>query len=479
MSRERISEVYGLTRSQGSLDFVDVFDDADVEVYVDPQAIRLLDSEWAKECVYLVQDFFSTVLKAIGSGDLTTAKSLLLQLREPNEVRLGQSVGRPRGSALGDVLAGLVLDSLASSAAVQTGLLRDLEDTALMIEHVDRDRISDVTINIIREPLIAYTQRMCDRYGIPLQQGVESGPMWDPRGHEWYSESVELPVTSHDKLILVPKAIVRRQLSYNADQYYRHYIAPALQREEIERGSSLVELLANGTPRVTKEAIYEKYGSGKKAVVRETLIRPHLLADYRKAKVIERDGPLGHEQLSDRTGAPSPDFTKLLDNVLKVQPGFQGATAYHEAVESLLSALLYPSLVMPILEQEIHGGRKRIDISYTNVVADHTFFAWIANHYPASNVFVECKNISKDPNNPELDQLQGRFSPSRGKVGLLLYRQSSKKETIVQRCIDAAHDDRGFIIPIDDDDLRLLVQQRVDGVEDFGLLRERFNRLVL
>jgi hypothetical protein len=103
----------------------------------------------------------------------------------------------------------------------------------------------------------------------------------------------------------------------------------------------------------------------------------------------------------------------------------------------------------------------------------------VAQHHPAANVFVECKNYSGDPGNPELDQLAGRFSPTRGKLGLLCCRTFDDKALFVQRCRDTALDDRGFIIALDDDDLLALLRLRGAGqnAEIFRFMRERFEEL--
>ena len=54
----RVSKEFDLGRSQSELEFVDVELAGDTPLFVDPRALRLHDSEWASECVALVQIFF-------------------------------------------------------------------------------------------------------------------------------------------------------------------------------------------------------------------------------------------------------------------------------------------------------------------------------------------------------------------------------------------------------------------------------------
>jgi hypothetical protein len=203
------------------------------------------------------------------------------------------------------------------------------------------------------------------------------------------------------------------------------------------------------------------------------------LARYKKSKENEKYNPLSLDDITNIEGQAPPDWPALLRKVLQCRPGTSDAVRYEKATEGLLTGLFYPNLTNPIPQHKIHDGRKRIDITYTNM-GTHGFFAWLAKHYPSAHVFVECKNYTCEINNPELDQLSGRFSPSRGKVGLIVCRQFEDKQLFMSRCKDTAQDGRGFIIALDDEDLTELVQIRTadDGFLEWPLLRERFNQLI-
>jgi hypothetical protein len=476
----RVSGYFKRNRTQPTLDFVDVDVFGDAAVFVDPRALRLLPSRWGDECVSLVQNFFGVVLRAIKKKEHVRARQLLSALREPNETHLGFSKAQARGRALGRASARDVWEALSKSEAVSSGLLEDLEDTILMVEGVSSDIISDITTNIIRQPLIEYTQSMAKLYGIPLTPDVTSGPLWDPKQSTWFSEYVPLPTTKWGRLLLVPKIIVRRRMEYDADEYYRHYLLDHLREVELDANSELVTLLKDGSPRVRKKDLIEKYGRGKSTIVRETRKYPEVLRRYREVKRTTHHPPLDHLDIADAEGSPPPNWDQLLKTLQDIPAGKESFDEYERAVEALLSAMFYPSLSYPQLQRGIHAGRKRIDIAYTNS-ATAGFFGWLAHNHAASHVFVECKNYEGDPGNPELDQLAGRFSPSRGQVGILTCRTFKNKALFIQRCRDTADDGRGFIIPLDDKDIASLVAERksVSMSVEYKLLRKRFEELVL
>lgn len=184
----RVSERYKLGMTQSQLDFVDVDTWTDVPVFIDPRALLLFDTEWANDSVALVKHFFGVVLEAIRGGEQSRADRLLTTLREPNETHLGLSRGRSAGRAIGPDKAVRIRAALERSEAVQTGLLTDLKDTILMIEGIGPDLISDITTNVIRGPLVRYTQDQAAEHGIAVET-VYVGPTWDPEAEDWQATS--------------------------------------------------------------------------------------------------------------------------------------------------------------------------------------------------------------------------------------------------------------------------------------------------
>jgi hypothetical protein len=136
-------------------------------------------------------------------------------------------------------------------------------------------------------------------------------------------------------------------LSYRFDEYYRHYLMPEMQQDEIDARTSLVELLRDGTPRVTKKKLYKKYGAGKLAVVEQTIKRPQVLKEYKDTKERKAPPPLEHEALAEIAGTMLPNWNKLLAELDAVPVGSDGAAAYENVIERILTAMLYPSLCHP------------------------------------------------------------------------------------------------------------------------------------
>ncbi|WP_431205991.1 hypothetical protein ACQ86E_14805 [Bradyrhizobium betae] len=447
----RFSKHFSLSLTQHELDFVDVSNTFDTPVYVDPYAIEIQNDVWAATASELIRVFFKEVLNAIRSKDIPRAINLMSHLTEPQETFLGVSSGNPAGRGVGPGQSRQLIRAIATSKAYKTGLLADLSEMALYVEGIDRDKISDLTTNIIREQLVDYTQKQCELYDIPTQQ--YSGPsLWDAKRKNWISKYVQLPFIKSTPVLLVPKYIVRRKLSLDSQEFYNKQITDYLIAENLRASSSLVHVLKSGEPKVYKSDVRKKHPKSKSFIADVVKSHPELLALYKDIARKERS----LSTFDDREDIPTltTACARLAEQFAKVPTGAKHADAYHRLTMGALTALFYPDLILPQKEWEVNDGRKRIDIVFTNN-ASVGFFAQRRDDpkLNANLVIVECKNYSSDLANPEFDQLLGRFDDNRGRFGIITCRSIDDYKAVKNRCLDAASRSRGYIIVLTDADM--------------------------
>lgn len=457
----RVSAWAGLHNRQAELDFVDVDTDRDTRLFVDPYAIDIRGDAWSSECSRHLRSFFNALITALRDGNDARATHLASHLHETNETFLGLSRGKPQGRGIGAEQALRILDALRKSRAVQTGLLSELAETELFIEGVGSDKISDLTTNILRGPLLAYTRSEAELWKMPLTGNTSLNPIWDPTQEDWTQAPRETIVIAGCPVILVPKFAVRRVLSLNSQEFYNNHMIPYLQQEYRNAGQALVQVLRSGERVVRKKAVKAAHPKYKPDLAAFAQQHPDVLAQYKR--LAGAKGVLESEEID-------PDFDErayagdLVRELAQIGIGSAQASEYHRYCIGALTFLFFPDLITPIREREIDQGRKRIDISYTNAAREGFFDSALRSpQMRAIQVPVECKNYNQDIANPELDQLTGRFSHVRGFLGLICCRLFTDKQRFIDRCKDAAVHRSQFVIALDDDDLALMLRNVEQG----------------
>ena len=472
-----IAEYFHLERSQAELDFVDIPIRRDLPLFVDPYSFTVQDDQWSLDCNEAILSFFQTALDCITSGDHARGQFLLDNLKEPNETHLGLSTTTPRGRGVSGKQALDLYRHLRRSPAATTGVISELSDCDLFVEGIGPDKISDITTNIIRRQLVTYTEEQCRIHNIPTQQ-VPSDRLWNTDSQRWSVEYVNLPVIGTWRVLLVPKGSVRWSIAFSPLEYYHQFVLNFLQAEHLAQSSALVEVLKNGRRIVTKRSLEERYPFSKGFLTEFTQRHPDVLETYKHS--LSLGSELTNEELEE--GFDSTEFARVLkEKLASIPSGENAATAYHYFMMGCLEFLFYPLLNYPVPQYRIHNGRKIVDIRFNNAAREGFFFAMRTHRaVRALYVLAECKNYSHEIANPELDQIAGRFSPARGRLGLLLARQFDDRERFIRRCRDTVNDDRGFILPLVDADIVQLLsfveERRKEELDRF--LNQRFAEIV-
>jgi len=481
----KFSEYFNTNKGQSGLDFVDIFLEKDIKLFIDPWAIRESSGQFSIECISVIDNFFQLLIKKISKGDDDGAIDMLSFSHEVKEMHLGNSLNSYNGLGMSDKQARDIFKALKESKAVKTGIIQDLEDCALMIEGINKDKISDMVANIIKLPLIRYTQEQCALYNIPTTK-VAAGYYWDTEEQNWVSVSAELPIVEvkgrSDKILLVPKSIVRRDLSLNYEEFYNMDILAFEQSRYLNACHSLVRTLKNGQKRAPfKKDIKKDVGKGKAVIVEYVTKHPELISLYkdRKNKLFKPISNLEILVSKKESFDEIADIDEKIDALKKLQGGKKDAYKYHDLTISILNILFYPHLSKPRKEDIIDSGRKKVDIVYNNDALSGFFMRAVRKSISADKVFFECKNYTEDIANPEIDQLAGRLTRNTSRLGFLLCRNIEDRQKVLSSCRFHYHGNGNCLIILDDNDIIKLLElkklEKEDEINDF--LNEKFDEL--
>lgn len=307
----RFSEKFGLNKTQFELDFVDIDLSKDIPLFIDPYFLALRNDPWSIDASRSIRSFFQQLINLIRAQKVDKAKELFFHLSEPNETCLGLSKGLPSGRGVGAEDAHKIFNSLLESSAVQTGVVEDIEDCRVFVTGVDKDKTSDMATNIIRKHLVEYTQHQCELWGIPIQDNVPSGFMWDRQRKEWINIYTKMLVIDGRKILLTPKGIVSFVKEYTAKKYLQHFVLNFLQNQHLLLNSALVQrsIGKDGSERVwvTKKSILEHDGPfSKEYLAQFTQEHPEVFAHFRTLTAYEVSS-VKNQEITDQS------FTEIVD----------------------------------------------------------------------------------------------------------------------------------------------------------------------
>lgn len=476
---QRFSHYFNLSSNQSELDFLDIYVNQDIPLFLDPYGIAAMGSKWSRDCETQIATYFQFLIDCIKAGDKRNTERLLNALHEVDEVSLGYSMGPPKGRGIGSVQAKEIQNAFENSQAAKSGDIKDIADCALMIPGINRDKISDITANILKRQLVIFTQEQCKLHSIPMQK-VAVNNAFDHDKFIFTSYRTELPVINGRAKILLPINSVRHVPELSKDKYYRNFVLEYLRAEHCHAGDSLATVLRTGKVVVRIGDLKNKYPLGVDFLYDFSKAHPTVLEKYkvelRRTSLKSGNSPVLETK---RKILSASDRARILADI---KPGNVDATNFHKITFDNLIYIFGNRLSNPFREKDINSGRKRIDIVFDND-DESGFFYRLSNIYKviSPKIFIECKNYGKELGNPELDQLLGRFSPNRGKFGIVICRSIKDKTTMVQRCKDALHEGKGCILVLEDKDINelLIHKDNKEEKEIDKFMRSKYDELIM
>ena len=185
----------------------------DSRVFVDPFAVFAdTDEQWRQEHDTIIE-YFHKAFETLARSNLRPTHQfykrtlVLMTFPEPREFRLGYGANHPDGSGSGPGLARLVVAAMVQ--AIQRGLedMRHFEELGILIEGINKDRISDITCNLLKPRLIKYTQEACRSLDLPMQTSRLKHSVYNELRWRWEDAEQLVPVdpVSGRPILLIPR----------------------------------------------------------------------------------------------------------------------------------------------------------------------------------------------------------------------------------------------------------------------------------
>lgn len=221
--RPRLTDFYGVLLAQADVDFAIPFLDEDIPLAVDPFLLWKSPSQQDNSLHLSIVNAFNHLGYLVARQKEADAAELLIEASECDEVGLGLSHNR-KGKRIGPNTAKQILSLFRNIPQYRDSGLVHIEEIQLFVDHIGRDKISDLSCSFVKSFLIDFTIDQCNKYGIPTEDS-DVPAIYNAKHNRFDTERVELPINPENKhpLIFVPKRWLRHVPWLSFDEYFSEY----------------------------------------------------------------------------------------------------------------------------------------------------------------------------------------------------------------------------------------------------------------
>ncbi|WP_249165665.1 hypothetical protein [Bradyrhizobium sp. AUGA SZCCT0431] len=428
--RPRLTDHFGILRSQAELDFAIPFLDEDIPLYVDPFLLWRSPSQQDQALHTSLVNAFNHLGQLVAKGDEQQAVTTLMAASECDEVGLGSSARR-HGKRIGPAKAQEIVSLFKRIPRYAQQGFRHFEEIQFFIDGISKDRISDISCSFLKSFLIDFTIQQCKALGIPIQpSNVEN--VYDYRKNKFDTlTGITLPVNPLDgkPLIFVPKRWLRFVPWLNYEDYFQNYCPQdeiSHKPEELTR----VEVLNYNRDHY---GVVDAYIEAKERTFEDA-----------------RNDPLFSQ-------IPVISARRKLNQIRKLPTGKENNAdkVYEDTIGQLLPSLFYPDLDFAQAQARTESGVSIRDLIFYNTRKTE-FLKEMLDDYGSRQITFELKNV-KHVEREHIDQINRYLADELGRFGVLVTRNPLKRAEF-QRTIDLWSGQRKSIVALTDDDITQMVE---------------------
>lgn len=257
----------------------------DTRLFIDPFLVFKSKDPLFEDSYSKMMEFFNRVFELVaesgGKRDhMSFRKAIaLLRFHEVNELCLGYSPNRTGAGPGRGWAEALVLNIVE---CIKRGIthVKHFEEVGLFSAGIGADMLSDITANLLKDRLVAFTQEICRLYNIPTRPVMLHNSFVDRRFWRWESNEVQLPFNpfKNTGILLVPKGFLKELPEINKKDFW-----DSISDNEILRNDLNYEISRNVDSQEIARIAIEHYGLVKEYVnqVEQRQPRPYdVITDF-------------------------------------------------------------------------------------------------------------------------------------------------------------------------------------------------------
>ena len=427
--RPRLTDYYGIQKSQSEVDFAIPFFDTDIPLYVDPFLIWKSPSFQDNSLHAAIMNSFNSIGFMANNGNDRLAVEQVVTASECSEVGLGTS-GNRKGRRISFKQSELIVRLFMEIPHLKSSGFLHIEEVALLVDGIGKDIVSDFACSYMKSFLIDYTTDQCNALGIPTKKcSVDN--VYDLRSRKFTKEDgVSLPVNpaNNEVITLVPKRWLRFGPWINFDNYFKNYCP---YDDAVNPGQKYEKV---------KILDYNRHNYGA--------VLSYVKEKERTASDCAND-PLFSQ-------IPVISAKKKMSDIKKLPTGKteNADKKYEDAICQILSSMLYPALDFAADQVRSESGVSIRDLVMYNTRSNE-FLDEIYTDYKSRQIIFELKNVS-EVERDHINQLNRYMNDEIGLFSVLVTRNPLKK-TRLKSTIDLWSGQRRCIITLTDADIEQMV----------------------
>ncbi len=430
--RPRLTDYYGVLLSQAQADFAIPFLDEDIPLYLDPFLLWRSPSQQDNSLHTAILNSFNHLGLLEKQSRHADAVQILIALTECDEVGFGHSHTR-EGRRIGSATAEEILALFRAVPEYDRRGFHHFEEIQFFVDHISRDRISDIACNLLKSFLIDYTIHQCQSHKIPSEK-VTIPELYSYKSNKLEAEKgIALPINPETKkpIILVPKRWLRFKPWLDYDEYVADYFPGETNKERNK---------AKAKPDRPTILTFNRHNYGA--------VQDYVTAKERTADDCKND-PLFSQ-------IPIASAKKSLEVIKAIPSGAKDENdkKYERELSRLLASAFYPQLDFAKTQSRTESGVLIRDLIFYNN-RSHEFLAEIFDKYDCRQIVMELKNVT-ELHRENINQLNRYMTDQFGKFGIILTRRMPLPR-VFRNTVDLWSGQRRCIFILDDFDLEQIV----------------------